>query len=119
MTSEDVDGILCTFEHAVNFWYPTASQDQLQNARTIISNGNFDDENGLDVCNALLTMALGCASKVTAGLMEGATLPEGEQRRRATYRAAGNMYFESAMKKLYVAHMDVSSIAAQCLFFVA
>ncbi|KAK3947841.1 hypothetical protein QBC32DRAFT_374004 [Pseudoneurospora amorphoporcata] len=82
---------------------------------------NFDDDDGLDVCIAFLTMALGCASKVTAGLMEGAALPESEQRRRATYRATarGDMYFESALKKLYVAHMDVNSIAAQCLFFVA
>lgn len=29
------------------------------------------------------------------------------------------MYFESALKKLYVAHMDVNSIATQCFFFVA
>ncbi|KAJ4406943.1 hypothetical protein N0V85_004433 [Neurospora sp. IMI 360204] len=29
------------------------------------------------------------------------------------------MYFDSALKKLYVAHMDVNSITTQCLFFVA
>ena len=64
-------------------------------------------------------MALGCASKVTAGLMEGAALPESEQRRRATYRVTGDIYFDSALKKLHVAHMDVNSIATQCLFFAA
>ncbi|KAK3355524.1 hypothetical protein B0H65DRAFT_50592 [Neurospora tetraspora] len=71
MTEEEVDSILGAFEHAVNFWYPTTSRDQLQDARTMITNGNFDDDDGLRVCLALLTMALGCASKVTAGLMEG------------------------------------------------
>lgn len=119
MTEEEVDSILDAFEHAVNFWYPTTSIDQLQNARALITNGNFEDNDELRVCLALLVMALGCVSKVTAGLMESTALPESERRRRATYRATGDMYFESALKKLYVAHMDVSSIATQCLFFVA
>ena len=119
MTEEEVDSILDAFGHAVNFWYPTTSSDQLHNARALITNGNFEDNDELCVCLALLVMALGCASKVTAGLMESAAVPESEQRRRATYRATGDMYFESALKKLYVAHMDVSSIATQCLFFVA
>ena len=52
ITQEEVDSILGAFEHAVNFWYPTASSDQLKNARTIITNGNFDDEDGLHVCLA-------------------------------------------------------------------
>ncbi|KAK3497396.1 uncharacterized protein B0T23DRAFT_353327 [Neurospora hispaniola] len=119
VTEEEVDSILDAFEHAVNFWYPTASSDQLHNARALITNVNFDDHDELRVCLALLVMALGCASKVTAGLMESAAVPESERRRRATYRATGDMYFESALKKLYVAHMDVDSIATQCLFFVA
>lgn len=116
---EEVDSILAAFEHAVNFWYPTTSTNQLRNVRTIITNKNFDDNDELGSCLALLSMALGCASKVTAGLMGGVVLPEIEQKRRATYRATGDMYFESALKKLYVAHMDVNSIATQCLFFAA
>lgn len=119
ITEDEVDHILGSFEHAVNFWYPTTSRHQLRNARAIITSGNFDDDDELRVCVALLIMALGCASKVTAGLMEGAVLPESEQRRRITYRTTGDMYFEGALKKLYVAHMEVNSIAAQCLFFVA
>ncbi|EGO52035.1 hypothetical protein NEUTE1DRAFT_149656 [Neurospora tetrasperma FGSC 2508] len=119
VTEEEVDSILDAFAHAVNFWYPTTSSNQLQNARALITNGNFEDNDELRVCLALLVMALGCASKVTAGLMESAAVPESERRRRATYRATGDMYFESALKKLYVAHMDVSSMATQCLFFVA
>ncbi|KAK3395352.1 hypothetical protein B0T20DRAFT_455256 [Sordaria brevicollis] len=117
-TSEEDAGVLLgAFEHAVNFWYPTTSTSQMSSVRATITNGNFDDDDGLGICLALLTMALGCASKVTAGLMEGTALPESERRHRAAYRATGNMYFEIALKKLYFAHMEVSSIATQCLFF--
>ncbi len=40
-------------------------------------------------------------------------------RRRAAQKAMGDMYFDSAIKKIHQAHMDVSSTATHCLFFTA
>ncbi len=119
VTADDVGGILDSFEHAVNFWYPTMSRGQLEVMQTIITSGAFD-EDGPDTCLALLTMALGCASQVIAGLTMGtAVLTEEEKKRRAARRAMGDMYFDSALKRLYVAHTGVSSTATHCLFFTA
>lgn len=119
VTAEDVNGILESFKHAVNFWYPTMSRSQLERMRAIITSGSFDEE-GPYACLALLTMALGCASEVIAGLTMGTEmLSEDEKKRKAERRAMGDMYFDSALKKLYVAHTDVSSTATHCLFFAA
>jgi len=124
VTAEDVDGILDSFQQAVNFWYPTMSQTQLEKVRSIVNEGAFDqdhDGNGTYTCLALLTMALGCASQVIAGLTlpKTLTLTEEEKKKRAAKRAMGDIYFDSAVKRLYVAHMDVSSTATHCLFFAA
>ncbi|KAK3329963.1 hypothetical protein B0H66DRAFT_572223 [Apodospora peruviana] len=121
VTAEDVDDILDSFSHAINFWYPTTSREQLEKTRAMVTAGNFDDptENGADSCLALLTMALGCASQVVAGLSSGTTIDGEQQRRRAGRRAMGDMCFDSVLKKLHVAHTDVSSNATHCLFFVA
>lgn len=120
VTAEDVDSIVDSFEHAVNFWYPTMSQKQLKKTRTIVTDGVFD-EDGPSTCLALLTMALGCASQVTAGLTTNAgNLSEEEGRkRRASRRAMGDVYFDGVLKKLHFAHTHVSSTATHCLFFVA
>lgn len=119
VTAEDVDGILDSFQQAVNFWYPTMSQTQLDKVRVIVNDGAFDQD-GTYTCLALLTMALGCASQVIAGLTLGTnTLTEEEKKKRAARRAMGDIYFDSALKRLYAAHMDVSSTATHCLFFAA
>lgn len=119
VTADDVDSILDSFEHAVNFWYPTMSRGQLERARAAVTTGSFEDD-GAGGCLALLTMALGCASQVTAGLATaGAALGEEERKRRAARRAMGNMYFDGVLKKLHTAHTDVSATATHCLFFVA
>ncbi|KAK3362416.1 hypothetical protein B0T25DRAFT_6090 [Lasiosphaeria hispida] len=119
VTAEDVDGILESFEHAVNFWYPTMSRGQLGQMRLIITSGAFD-EDGPHTCLALLTMALGCASEAISALTLGAAiLSDEEKKRRAGRRAMGDIYFDSALKKLYVAHTGVSSTATHCLFFAA
>ncbi|KAK0730928.1 hypothetical protein B0H67DRAFT_563292 [Lasiosphaeris hirsuta] len=119
VTAEDVDGILQSFEHAVNFWYPTMSRGQLEQMRMIITSGAFD-EDGPHTCLGLLTMALGCASEAISGLTLGAAmLSDEERKKRAGRRAMGDIYFDSALKKLYVAHTGVSSTATHCLFFAA
>ncbi|KAK1757771.1 C6 zinc finger domain-containing protein [Echria macrotheca] len=118
VTAEDVDGVLGSFEHAVNFWYPTMSRAQLDRVRTVVVEGAFDDSP--ETCLALLTMALGCASQVIAGLARGVDmLNEDDKKRRAARKAMGDIYFDSALKRLYVAHTHVSSTATHCLFFAA
>ncbi|KAL1878129.1 hypothetical protein VTK73DRAFT_8009 [Phialemonium thermophilum] len=120
---EDVDAILDAFGHAVNFWYPTLSRDQLHRARTaVVTTWGFEEnDNDAEGCLALLTMALGCASQVVSGLVSGggAALSDDERKRRAARRAMGDMYFDRVLKKLHVVHTDVSPTAAHCLFFVA
>ncbi len=119
--TEDIDGILQSFEHTVNFWYPTMSRTQLHNTREIITNisSGSSEEDSVHLCLALLTMALGCASQVVSGLAHRDSWSEDEKRRREAKRAMGDLYFDSAVRKLYLAHTDVSSTTAHCLFFTA
>lgn len=118
VTTEETGGILAAFEANVNLWYPTISQGQLQGMRTMLTYGAMA-EDSVDACLTLLTMALGCAGQVTTGLVAGSELTEEEVARRQVKRRMGDSYFESALKKIHVAHLHVSSTATQCLFFVA
>ncbi|KAF6824803.1 C6 zinc finger domain-containing protein [Colletotrichum plurivorum] len=118
VTAEDIDGILGSFERTVNFWYPTMSRGQLAQVRSLISEG-IPEEDSILACLALLTMALGCAGQVTAGLTGGAALSEEERKRRAARRAMGDMFFDGVLKKLHVVHTNVGSTATHCLFFTA
>ncbi|KAH8901022.1 C6 zinc finger domain-containing protein [Thozetella sp. PMI_491] len=120
-TPDDIDGILQAFEGTVNFWYPTMSRTQLHNTREIILNvsSSAPEEDSVHLCLALLTMALGCASQVLRG-RAGREVPSiDEQKKRDAKRAMGNLYFDSAVKKLFLAHTDMSSTATHCLFFTA
>ncbi|KAF5505147.1 Echinocandin B biosynthetic cluster transcription factor ecdB [Colletotrichum siamense] len=118
VTAEEIDGIIESFELTINFWYPTMSCGQLAQVRKLISDG-IPEEDSILVCLALLTMALGCAGQVTAGLTTGTTLSEEERKRRLARRAMGDMYFDSVLKKLHVVHTNVGSTATHCLFFTA
>ncbi|KND92834.1 hypothetical protein TOPH_02821 [Tolypocladium ophioglossoides CBS 100239] len=118
VTAEDVDAVLASFQRSVNFWYPTMSRSQLDRTRAVLNSG-VTAEDSIEACLALLTMALGCASQVTADLDESAELSDQEKRRRTSRRQMGNVYFDAALKRAYIAHLSVSSVSAQCLFFVA
>ncbi|KAF9877230.1 putative C6 zinc finger domain-containing protein [Colletotrichum karsti] len=118
VTTEDIDGIIDSFEHTVNFWYPTMSRSQLSQVRDLIVDG-ITEEDSILACLALLTMALGCAGQVTAGLTTGHALTDEDRKRRTARRAMGDMYFDSVLKKLHVVHTNVGSTATHCLFFTA
>ncbi|KAH7231536.1 hypothetical protein B0J15DRAFT_530525 [Fusarium solani] len=118
VTTDDVSAILDSFGHHVNFWYPTMSQHQLRHIRSNFQHG-VPDEDSVETCLGLLTMALGCASQTTEGLNQGRSLTEDELQRRLLKRKIGDAYFEAALKKIHVAHLQVSSEATQCLLFVA
>jgi hypothetical protein len=116
---EDIDSILDSFQHNVNFWYPTMSQSQISRIRSTLESGVPSDDT-IEACLTLLTLALGCASQIIAGLRHGgAMLSEDETRKRLLRRNMGDIYFESALKKMHVAHLHVTSEAIQCLFFAA
>ncbi|KAK2060653.1 C6 zinc finger domain-containing protein [Colletotrichum caudatum] len=118
VTSEDTNSIIESFEHTLNFLYPTMSRSQLEQVRNLISDG-IPEEDSILVCLALLTMALGCAGQVTAGLTSGEVLSGEQRKRRAAMKAMGDLYFDSVLKKLHVVHTNVGSTAAHCLFFTA
>jgi hypothetical protein len=115
---DEVYMVLDSFQHNVNFWYPTLSQDQLEGVRELLISGRPSEDN-TETCLALLTMALGYACQATVGLDPGGNLDENEKRRHGSKRRMGDLYFESALKKIYVALMDVSPTATHCLFFAA
>ncbi|KAK2043165.1 C6 zinc finger domain-containing protein [Colletotrichum somersetense] len=118
VTSEDTEGIIQSFEQTINFFYPTMSRNQLEQVHNLISDG-IPEEDSILVCLALLTMALGCAGQVTAGLTNGEVLSVEERKRRAAMKAMGDLYFDSVLKKLHVIHTNVGSTATHCLFFTA
>lgn len=115
---EDLSSILESFERNVNFWYPTVSQRQFESIRAILGAGAPADDSE-QTCLALLVMALGCASQVTSDMTSAESFSAEETKRRAARRRMGDIYFEGALKKLYVAHLTLNSTATQCLFFVA
>ncbi|KAG6000625.1 hypothetical protein E4U21_005277 [Claviceps maximensis] len=104
VTSVDVDSILESFEYNVNFWYPTMSRRQVEQTRNLINKGVTPEDN-IDVCVALLTMALGCASQVTSDMEDASSVSQQDARRRTSRRQMGDVYFNAALRMAYVAHL--------------
>lgn len=117
VSSVEIKAIIASFEHNVNFWYPTMSQTKIKEAQSKILDGDLDDSGSS--CLASLMIALGCASQVISGLSSGAALSQDEIEYRASRRAMAAMYIDGVLKKLHVVHMEISTTATQCLFFVA
>lgn len=121
----EVDAMLVAFQTGVNFWYPTMSQAQVERVRAAASLDAgilWGDEDSVEACLALLTLALGCAGQAARGRPgsgDAEAEGEGEVRWRLLRRRVGDMYFENALKKMHVAHLHVTSEAIQCLFFAA
>ena len=117
ISSTEVDQIITSFEHSVNFWYPTVSTAKLKAAQALLLAGDVDDSTSS--CLAFLMMALGCASQATCGLAGSNYLTDEEIRYRATRRAMADMYMDRVLKKLHLVHIEMSTTATQCVFFVA
>lgn len=121
VSDEDTDAILEAFQSNVNFWYPTMSRNQLDKVRLLVkcSNAGVTEEYTVESCLAHLTMALGCASQTVSDLLPGTPFTDRELKRRAQRRDMADLYFDHALRRLHVVHMDVTSVATQCLFFTA
>ncbi|KUI57387.1 hypothetical protein VP1G_04701 [Cytospora mali] len=122
VTDEEMDAILGAFQHNANFWYPTMSQHQLEKVRLMVKccNAGVAEEQSVEGCLTFLTMALGCASQTVAGLVSPRTaMTDEELKMRRKRRETGDFYFDHALRRLHIVHMDVGSTATQCLFFTA
>ena len=93
------------------------SRAKLKAVQSVLSASNIDDSTAS--CLATLIMALGCASQATSGLTTKDDLTDEEKSHRASRRAMADMYMDQVLKKLHLAHMEMSTTATQCLFFVA
>ncbi|TPX18492.1 uncharacterized protein E0L32_011605 [Thyridium curvatum] len=119
LTSDEMNDILLSFEHNINFSYPTMSQPQLEAARHILMSRAVDQPSQ-ESCLALLTMALGCASRLTSDLVPNYASSQHHTRcQHLNYRELGDGYFNKALSQLHVAHTGITSTATQSLFFVA
>ncbi|MBE3047741.1 hypothetical protein IMZ48_35575 [Candidatus Bathyarchaeota archaeon] len=118
--TETLSAILAAFESNVNFWYPTLSQSQLEKVRAVLEDGVPDDDT-VQCCLTLLIMALGCVSRAVTNLRAARKYNEDEDEKQRRVRLArmGHDYFQLAMKKIHVVHLDVSSASTQCLLFTA
>ncbi|KAF5024443.1 hypothetical protein F66182_3529 [Fusarium sp. NRRL 66182] len=116
--TEDIASVLKAFERNINFWYPSMSQAQLISIRATIHNG-MPAEDTVHSCLCLLTLALGCASQAAEDLRFVDNLESAEKDKRLRRRKLGDIYFQLALKKLHVVHLQVDSESTQCLFFTA
>lgn len=118
VSNDDISQILNAFRRKVNFWYPTMSYSQLEAVHSAVADGSLEADTP-EVCLSLLTMALGCASNVVDGLTSQAAFNEEVLMHRTRNKSLGDMYFDAALKKLHVAHTEISPTATHCLFFIA
>ncbi|RLM00075.1 hypothetical protein CFD26_105778 [Aspergillus turcosus] len=111
----EIDRIMHSFQRNVNFWYPTMSIGQTAEVQVHIAAGVFGDS--VKSCLALLVMALGCASELICSYAGNEDPDSEELELRSHRRAMGEIYFDCAFKKIYLAQADCSVDAVQSIFF--
>ncbi|OJJ46030.1 hypothetical protein ASPZODRAFT_132999 [Penicilliopsis zonata CBS 506.65] len=116
-TKYEVDRLVHSFEQTVNFWYPTMSSAMTRDLASRVLVGSLDES--MTSCLALLVMALGCASELVCSYAghEAPAADELESRRQR--RLMGELYFDCAFRKIYLAQAECTAEAVQCLFFTA
>lgn len=115
--SEDLRQIILSFQYNINFWYPTMSFAKINDLRLIVSEGNIS--NDTPSCLALMVLALGCASQSVEKMYDGDELDPMDIDYQRSRRSMAEMYFDGVLKKIHIAHMEMSTAATQALFFVA
>jgi hypothetical protein len=113
----EIDRVVHSFQRNVNFWYPTMSVAQAAEVQVHIAAGMFGDS--VKSCLALLVMALGCASELICSYAAHEDPDSDELELRSHRRAMGELYFDCAFKKIYLAQAECSVDAVQSLFFTA
>ncbi|KAL1960100.1 hypothetical protein VTO42DRAFT_272 [Malbranchea cinnamomea] len=113
----DVETMVEDFSRTVNFWYPTMTHFKLRELQHRIVSGHLDET--VQSCLALLVMALGAASGLIAPIaMDDVPEPE-DTKQKSQHKILSELYFDSALRRIHVAHMECSVESAQCLFFAA
>ncbi|KAH1283882.1 hypothetical protein KXW98_009107 [Aspergillus fumigatus] len=113
----EIDRVVHSFQRNVNFWYPTMSVAQAAEVQVHIAAGVFGDS--VKSCLALLVMALGCASELICSYAAHEDPNSEELELRSHRRAMGEIYFDCAFKKIYLAQAECTVDAVQSLFFTA
>lgn len=114
--ASEIDNIVEAFQQNINFWYPTMAQSIMEPLKAKLLMGQLG--NDCDSCLALLLMALGCACEATASAFQGDSDP-GKPDLQPQRRRMGDMYFDCAMSRIYIAYQEVSRSALHCLLFSA
>lgn len=116
-SAEEVHRAVRSFQDTINFSYPTATSEQLANVSNRIIEGNLNDS--IEWSQALLIMALGYASQVVQTVDWRNGMVNVDHRWLANSRALAHTYFELYLRQLSNVHLEVSTMATQCLFFTA
>ena len=116
LSNEEIQQIVQSFQSTVNFVYPTMAKDKLDAVQLRAMNGTFD--HSVESCLALLVMALGCASQSVSLLFHSPHLSSADKAYQQARRGLAEMFFDSVLKRIYLAHLHVTQEATQCLFFI-
>jgi hypothetical protein len=116
LSNEEIRQIIQSFQSTVNFIYPTMAKDKVDAIQLRAMSGNFD--HSVESCLALLVMALGCASQSVSLLFPSTHLSQPDKAYQQARRGLAEMFFDSVLKRIYLAHLHVTQEATQCLFFI-
>jgi len=92
------------------------AKDMLETIQLRVMSGNFD--HSVESCLALLVMALGCASQSVSLLFHNSHLTSADKAYQQARRGLAEMFFDSVLKRIYLAHLHVTQEATQCLFYI-
>ena len=116
LSNEEIRQIIQSFQSSVNFIYPTMAKDKLDTIQLRAMSGNFD--HSVESCLTLLVLALGCASQSVSILFHNPNLSQADKNYQQARRGLAEMFFDSVLKRIYLAHLHVTQEATQCLFFI-
>lgn len=114
MPKQEVENTVRNFERGINFWYPTMTRATIRDLQAHILSGTFGETTRS--CLSLLMMALGCACGLVGSFAhrETSTANADSQRQR---RLLGELYFDNAFRRIYLAQAEFTADAVQALFF--
>lgn len=106
-----------SFTRTVNFWYPTMTTSKIKDLQHRTVCGRLGES--VKLCLDLLVMALGAASKLVSSVAASDESDPEETEMQNQQKVMSELYFDSALKRIHVAHMECSIDSTQCLFFAA
>ncbi|KAK2785103.1 hypothetical protein FQN53_007997 [Emmonsiellopsis sp. PD_33] len=110
----DIENLAQSFESNINFWYPTMTQNKIRQLQQRIVAGNLDDT--VQSCLALLVMALGAASDRISFHVATREPSLHETEHQSQQKILSELYFDSALKKIFMAQVECTIDAVHCLF---